>query len=94
MRDSRNPERTDGESTGLLGRVRGQGRVSEEPADPTGDESGPESWFNRKRSQYGIGALLVGIGIVLFFFPEPMTSTVGIAAIVFGALIWLVNAIR
>lgn len=37
-----------------------------------------------------VGLLLLG-GVILFFFPEPLTSTVGIALIVIAILIWAAN---
>ncbi|WP_226039134.1 hypothetical protein [Natrinema sp. DC36] len=76
-------ERTEDDSRSILDRARGRS------AESTSDESG--SWFDRARAKYGLGALLVAAGVVLFVFPEPITSTVGLALIVAGALIWLVS---
>lgn len=39
-----------------------------------------------------IGILLV-IGVVLFFFPEPVTSGLGIALIVAAAVLWVVQEV-
>lgn len=58
----------------------------------TEDTSG--SRFERARAKYGLGALLVAAGIVLFLFPEPITSTAGLILIVVGALIWLGSWLR
>lgn len=58
----------------------------------TGRESG--SWFSRAKAKYGLGAVLVAIGAVLFVIPEPMTSTAGIGLMVVGGLIWLVSLVR
>lgn len=55
-------------------------------------ESG--SMLGRARAKYGLGALLVVLGIVLFVFPEPATSAAGLGLIVVGALIWLVSWLR
>ncbi|PGF16683.1 hypothetical protein CP556_11520 [Natrinema sp. CBA1119] len=79
----RSEDRTEDDSSGLLDRERGRSNV------PTTDESG--SWFDRARAKYGLGALLVAAGVVLFVFPEPITSTAGLALIAVGALIWLVS---
>ncbi len=52
------------------------------------------SLFDRARAKYGLGALLIATEAVLFFFPEPITSTVGLALIGMRALIWLVSWLR
>ncbi|WP_254536125.1 hypothetical protein [Halomarina litorea] len=39
----------------------------------------------------GAAALLLVVGIVLFFFPEPFTSLLGIGLILLGAAVWLVD---
>lgn len=100
----RRRQTTEDESRGLIDRVR---RGSEEPTsddsgslvdrvrgseEPTTDDSG--SLFDRARAKYGLGVLLVAVGAVLFFFPEPITSTAGLALIGMGALIWLVSWLR
>lgn len=36
----------------------------------------------------GVGGVLI-IGLALFFFPEPVTSLIGIIIIIAAALIWL-----
>lgn len=79
-------EETEDDSTGLLGRVKGK---TEE-----GTDEASTGRFGRARAKYGLGALLVGAGVVLFLFPEPVTSTAGIALIGVGALIWLVSWLR
>ncbi len=42
-------------------------------------------------SEEGLAALLIVIGVILFFFPEPTTSIIGIILIVIGALVWLAD---
>ncbi len=39
----------------------------------------------------GAAALLLVVGIVLFFFPEPFTSLVGIGLIILGVVTWLAD---
>jgi len=53
------------------------------------DRSG--GWFSRARAKYGLGVLLVVVGAVLFFFPEPITSTVGVVLILIGVVVWLLG---
>lgn len=65
---------------------------NESTATRTEDES--RGLFGRVRAKYGLGALLVVVGAGLFLFPEPVTSTAGIALIGLGALIWLVSWLR
>lgn len=77
----RSAEPTQDDSRNMLDRARGRS------AEPTTNESG--SWFDRARAKYGLGALLVAAGVVLFVFPEPITSTAGLALIAVGAIIWL-----
>lgn len=103
-------ERTESESRGLLGRLRGRGRSADQKPgndgersrlerlrgrseERTEDRSGDESpgWFGRARAKYGLGAVLVAVGVALFLFPEPITSTAGLVLIAVGALIWLVS---
>lgn len=79
-------DRTRDDSRSVLDRARG---TSDERIE---DDSG--SWFDRARAKYGLGALLVAAGVVLFLFPEPLTSTVGLALIGVGALIWVVSWLR
>lgn len=86
MRRRQTTEETEDESRSVIDRMR---RSSDEP---TTNDSG--SLFNRARAKYGLGTLLVVAGAVLFFFPEPITSTVGLALIGVGALIWLVSWLR
>lgn len=56
-----------------------------------GSTDGSMGWFGRTRAKYGLGGLLVIVGIILFVIPEPATSGLGIALIVIGALVWLVS---
>lgn len=53
------------------------------------DDSG--SWFGRARAKYGLGTVLAGVGLVLFLFPEPVTSTAGLFLIGAGVLLWLLG---
>lgn len=39
-----------------------------------------------------IGLLLI-VGIILFFFPEPITSGLGVALIVAAALLWVAQQV-
>ena len=50
------------------------------------DEGG--SWWDE-----GLIGLLLVTGVVLFFFPEPFTSTVGIALIALGVIAWIADAL-
>ena len=86
MRRSQSRGETEGESGSLFDRGRGG---SEERT-----EADSESWFNRARAKYGLGALLVVAGVALFLFPEPITSTAGLVLIAVGALIGLVSWLR
>ncbi|MFC6765857.1 hypothetical protein [Natrinema soli] len=79
----RSEDRTEDDSRSMLDRARGRSK------EPTADETG--SRFDRARAKYGLGALLVAAGVVLFVFPEPITSSAGLALIAVGALIWLVS---
>lgn len=38
---------------------------------------------------WGLPALLLAAGVILFLFPEPITSTVGILLVVAGVAVWL-----
>lgn len=102
MRCRQSRGETEDESNGLLDRMRGGS--TESPTDDSGsrrdrvrggstelttDSSG--SWFDQAKAKYGLGTLLVAAGIVLFLFPEPVTSTAGLLLIGAGALIWVVN---
>ena len=104
MRRRRTTEATEDESEGLIERVRpGSGEPTADDSgglfdrvrgseEPTTDDSG--NLFDRARAKYGLGALLVAAGVVLFFFPEPITSTVGLAMIGVGAIVWVVSWLR
>lgn len=52
---------------------------------------GSTGWFGRTRAKYGLGGLLVIVGIILFLIPEPATSAVGMTLVVIGALVWLAS---
>ncbi|UPV76600.1 hypothetical protein M0R89_18885 (plasmid) [Halorussus limi] len=53
--------------------------------DSEGDDDG---WFGE-----GIAGTLLLIGAVLFFFPEPSTSAIGIGLMALGVLTWVVDAL-
>lgn len=36
----------------------------------------------------GVGGMII-IGLVLFFFPEPVTSLIGVTIIMIAGLVWL-----
>ena len=90
-------KRTEDESSSWLSSIRGssEGRSRDEyesTTESTEDES--TGWFSRARAKYGLGTLLVVAGLGLFLFPEPVTSTAGIALIALGAIVWLVSWLR
>lgn len=41
----------------------------------------------------GVGGIII-IGLALFFFPEPVTSFVGIGIIIIACLVWLAGWYR
>ena len=47
-----------------------------------------DSWWDE-----GLIGLLLVVGVVLFVFPEPSTSALGILLIVTGVLAWIIEAI-
>lgn len=51
------------------------------------DEDGGNWWDE------GLIALLLVSGVILFLFPEPFTSTLGIVLIVVGSIAWLVDVV-
>ncbi len=102
MRRRQSRGETEDESGGLLDRVRGGS--TEPPTDDSGSRTdrvrggstepitdGSGSWFDQAKAKYGLGTLLVAAGIVLFLFPEPITSTAGLLLIGAGVLIWIVS---
>lgn len=54
----------------------------------TYDDEDDDSWWDE-----GLIGLLLVAGIVLFFFPEPATSTIGIALIGIAVVAWIVDLI-
>lgn len=44
-------------------------------------------------SAIGVGGLLI-VGVLFFFFPEPLTSMLGIILVLLAALIWLAGWYR
>lgn len=66
----------------------------EEYGDEAYAERGPaaeredDSWLD----EGGISLLLVG-GVILFLFPEPITSTIGILLIAAGVVMWMADAL-
>ena len=49
--------------------------------------------FQKWWDALGIGGVII-VGLVLFFFPEPVTSVVGISIIAVAAIIWLAGWYR
>ncbi|WP_232701573.1 hypothetical protein [Halobacterium wangiae] len=60
---------------------------------PDGDEL-DEQEDDDSRWIEGLYDVLIVVGVVLFFFPEPATSMVGVFLILLGAGGWLVDALR
>lgn len=44
--------------------------------------------FQKWWDALGVGGIII-IGLALFFFPEPVTSVIGITIIVIAGIIWL-----
>lgn len=79
-----------GEGLGLRS-FYGSGR-EDESDDVARDEvttGSDESWLDD-----GLVGLLLVVGVVLFVFPEPSTSALGILLIVTGILMWGIQAIK
>ena len=66
---------------------RDQEVVDEEARDETSVEE-DDSWLGE-----GLFSLLVIVGVILFIFPEPATSMLGVILIFLGAVGWLVSAV-
>lgn len=60
----------------------------EETVRPT-DQRDTGSWWGE-----GLASLLLIAGVILFFIPEPITSTLGILLLILGAFVWIVDALR
>jgi len=52
-----------------------------------GGREGDDSWLTR-----GIAWALLATGLVLFLFPEPATSMLGIGLITAGLVVWVVTS--
>lgn len=50
------------------------------------EESDDGSWLDE-----GLISLLLVAGVVLFLFPEPATSAIGIGLVTLGALAWIID---
>ena len=50
------------------------------------EDTEDDSWWDE-----GLIGLLLVAGVVLFFFPEPATSAIGIGLITVGALAWIID---
>lgn len=62
--------------------------------ESTVDEDGFDGSSDDSDGEYveeGAAALLLVVGIILFFFPEPFTSLVGIGLIILGVATWLAD---
>lgn len=57
----------------------------------TDNESRAEGFRNwiRKYSEEEQASLLIIIGAILFFFPEPITSVIGIVVLIVGVATWV-----
>jgi UPF0716 family protein affecting phage T7 exclusion len=57
------------------------------------DESRAEGFRNwvRRYSEEEQASLLIIIGAILFFFPEPITSAVGIVVLILGVATWVAD---
>ena len=64
---------------------------SAEFADGRYDDTAAEE--NESRWDDGLVALLLISGVILFVFPEPATSMLGIALIVLGVIAWAADAL-
>lgn len=65
------------------------GRTTDTTADTTSDRSITERFGSGE-----LAALLIVVGIGLFIFPEPATSTIGIVMIVAGIASWALGRFR
>ena len=59
-------------------------------ADDESRAEGFKNWVSRY-SEEEQAALLILIGAILFFFPEPITSVIGILVLVVGIATWVVD---
>jgi hypothetical protein len=61
-----------------------------EPAydEPRGAEESDGGWLD-----VGLIGLALIVGVILFLFPEPITSTIGVALIVAAVIAWIVDAL-
>ena len=62
-------------------------------SNDTDDESRAEGFRNwiRRYSEEEQATLLILIGAILFFFPEPITSAIGIVVLVVGIATWVAD---
>lgn len=61
-------------------------RNADEPVEETDTDNSDESHWGE-----GIFSLLLIAGVILFIFPEPITSFVGILLLLTGAVGWLIS---
>lgn len=54
-----------------------------------GVREGDDTWLTR-----GLASMLLVTGLILFLFPEPATSMLGIGLMVAGLVVWTVTARR
>lgn len=87
-------QQRESESSGLLSSVRGRVQNRTGTESSTAETDQPSGWLGRARAKYGLGALLVGLGIVLVLIPEPATSTAGFIMIAVGAIMWIAGWAR
>lgn len=62
--------------------------VHEDKYDKPTDAEQSDSWWD-----VGLITALLVAGVVLFLFPEPVTSGIGILLLLTGAALWLVDLI-
>ena len=62
--------------------------VYEDKYDKPEDDEKSDSWWD-----VGLITLLLVAGVILFVFPEPVTSGLGILLILTGAALWLVDLV-
>ena len=66
-----------------------EGTYDEEAYDgTTHDTEDDDSWWEE-----GLAGTLILVGVVLFFFPEPATSVLGIVLLGVGVLAWIADAL-
>ncbi|MFB6130444.1 MAG: hypothetical protein ABEJ28_06455 [Salinigranum sp.] len=73
---------------GGRGLIAGFGAGEENDAYAEGDADEDDGWWDE-----ALISILLVAGVVLFLFPEPITSTVGVILIVVGLGAWIADAL-